>query len=151
MDLNTNSSNSDFEHIWVEAILTRGVLSQAELIVFLKHFGLGSFGEYSGDNEGILEMVYAALNEVPADKLFEEARRLIDEGYPDRMSFEEAEDVFNILSGADRQALSDFYTIALHKDKIENADEHDLILCILGELYKLPKEKAESLVKALEA
>jgi len=138
---------TDFESIWLEAILTGGALNEADLILLLKRFGIGSFEEYAKDPGGAREMAFVLINKATHEELLDEVRRTMEENYADRLSFEEAAVIYRKLDDEDLGSLMDLYTKKLGKPALKHpADAHDLIVLILGELCKIPREEALSLL-----
>lgn len=140
---------SDFDQVYLEAILTRDVLREADLILILKKFGLGTFEEYSNDPTGLRDACYVLINEVPMPDLLDEVQRVMSEDYIDRLNFDEAREIYEKLKILDFEMLQDFYVKKLHKDKLKkDTDTDDAITLILGELLKLESNDALALLRA---
>ena len=139
---------SDFNKIYIEVILTRGILSENDLILMLKVFGIGSFEEYAGDPSSLRDMCYVLINEVGQEKLLAEIRRVMEEEYIDRLSYQEAANWYENLKNRSLDELKNFYEKNFQKEKLKpSVNEDDLIVLILGELLKLGKEEANLLFK----
>lgn len=139
----TEENFTEFDHVYLEVVLTRGVLSEADLILILKQFGLGSFEEYSGDVDSLKDMSYVLVNEVPNIKLLNEVFRVMREDYSDRLRYEEAKQIYDSLKILNTLDLQNLYN--KHFNKIEfktSVNEDDIITLILGEFLKVSKEEA---------
>ncbi len=133
----------DFDYAYLEAVLTRGVLSDAELVLFLKIFGLGSYEEYAGNHEEIKNMCFVLINEAPIKKLLEEVKVVMDEIYMERLSYDEALKIYKQLKNLDLNELKIFFEEHLDGVSLKNtANEDDLIVLILGKLLELSRHDA---------
>lgn len=150
---------SDFEFKWIEIILTKDVLKREDLLFLLNKFGIKFSKKNWEDSVDTEEMGNVLINDVPKGELWSEVVDILSKRYADKLSFDEAYEIWERLDSYRAGDLLDIYKKISTNKNIDNfvSDkrffENEKVLSdflklfIIEELCKISKKEA---IKSLE-
>lgn len=138
---------SKFEFLWVETILTKGLLSRDEMLRLLDSYQIKITMDNWREQASLEDMGNILVNDVPKKDLLENVKSLILIKHPESLSFEEAKKVHEMLTSLrDRQILrklvlsttknQDLKEALLRDTATSSFSEDRIIGLILEGLYK---------------